>query len=103
MSPIQDVESPSGSVKLDALFKIANSRAFGSVILLMVLFVAWTWIADDREKTDKRFQEQISEIKDARKEISICSQNTILLLSDQMRENTETNKQILKYLEKNDK
>lgn len=103
MSPIKDVDPPSGSIKLDALFRIANSRAFGSLVLLFVLYIAWTWLSDDREKMDARFEQQVKEIQETRKETTLCNQNTITLLSNQLKENTETNKQILKYLEKHEK
>jgi len=103
MSPIRDVEVPSGSMKLDAILKIANSPAFGRVLTLCVLYVAWTWVSDDRIKTENRAENRDKEILEARKETLSCNQATITLLTTVLSETSNTNKQMLKYLEKNDK
>lgn len=103
MSPIQDVEVPSGSMKLDAILKIANSPAFGRVLTLFVLYVAWTWVSDDRVKAEARAEKRDKEIIESRKETVACNQATVTLLTTVLLKTSDTNEQMLKYLEKNDK
>lgn len=103
MSPIRDVEVPSVSMKLDAILKIANSPAFGRILTLFVLYVAWTWVSDDRIKAENRADKRDGELLESRKENISCNQTIITLLTTTVSENSNTNKQMLKYLEKNDK
>jgi len=96
MSPIKDVSESTGSFKLDSIIQIANSRFVSTIILLIVAYAFYSWINEDRIQ-DKKDSAQY------KKESMQCNNQLIHVLINQVEENTETNKQILKYLEKNDK
>ena len=96
MSPIQDVSKPTGSLKIDSIIQIANSRFVGLIVLLVTAYAFYSWINEDRIQ-DKKDREQ------SRVESLQCNEQLIRVLLNQVEENTSTNKQILKYLEKHDK